>query len=141
MGPELAVGAVVLSSAADPTERSGHVLLIQRARPPSVGRWTLPGGRVQRGESLEAALRREVMEETSIAITVGALVEVIEIVDAQFHYVIMDYWAVPVGDPHPPRAGDDAADARWVALSDLAKYETTQAVQRVIARACELAKR
>jgi len=135
VGPEVAVGAVVLA------EVGGHkcVLLIQRGRPPLQGTWTLPGGRVNRGEALVEAVRREVREETSIDVTVGALVEVVEIVKDEFHYVIMDYAAVYEGDPSVMRAGDDAADARWVRLDALSDFGLTEAVQRVIGKAAATA--
>ena len=134
MGPDVAVGAVVLAQVAG----APHVLLIQRGRPPLQGSWTLPGGRVNRGESLVAAVRREVKEETAIDVEVGGLVEVVEIVKDDFHYVIMDYAAVLHGDPATMRAGDDAADARWVPLTDVGAYGITEAVRRVIARAVEM---
>jgi ADP-ribose pyrophosphatase YjhB (NUDIX family) len=143
VGPEVAVGAVViaeLEDAVDATRRTRHVLLVKRAHPPLEGAWTLPGGRVHRGERLEAALLREVMEETSLAITIGPLVEVVEIVREDFHYVIMDYLAHFTGDSATLRAGDDAADARWVGLDELGAYGVTPAVQRVIDRACAMAR-
>ena len=115
-----------------------RVLLIQRGRPPGLGSWTLPGGRVKRGERLTDALKREVMEETGIEVVVGPLVEVVEIVDEQFHYVIMDYLAHPIHGVDRLRAGDDAADARLVRLDELDDYRVTDALRRVVTRAIEL---
>lgn len=137
-GPDVAVGAVVLAElplASDPTKRSTHVVLVQRAHPPLAGRWTLPGGRVRRGETLVEALRREVQEETALVVDVGPLVEVVEIVEAEYHYVIMDYLTVFSGEARTLCAGDDAADARWVALEDVVDFGVTAAVRRVIASA------
>jgi ADP-ribose pyrophosphatase YjhB (NUDIX family) len=134
-GPDVAVGAVVLAE----VDGARCVVLIQRGRPPLQGTWTLPGGRVNRGESLVAAVAREVKEETALDVEVGALVEVVEIAKDDFHYVILDYSAVFKGDPSTLRAGDDAADARWVRLSDVGDFATTDAVKRVIARASSLA--
>ena len=136
MGPDVAVGAVVLAEIAG----APHVLLIQRGRPPLQGSWTLPGGRVNRGEALADAVRREVKEETALDVAAGGLVEVVEIVKDEFHYVIMDYVAVFEGDPATLRAGDDAADARWVRLDQAAAYGITEGVRRVIARAVELSR-
>jgi len=118
-------------------------LLIQRRHPPNQGTWTFPGGRVERGESLVEAVRREVMEETRMAVNVGDLVEVFEVipppgslgVDAKYHYVILDYVAVPVTPGQIPAAGDDAMDARFAPLNVLAPYALTDAVLRVIEKA------
>ena len=149
MGPDLAVGAVVLLAPID-GPRGGQrdeprVVLIQRGRPPMQGTWTLPGGRVERGEGLHDALRREVREETGLEVEVGALIEVIELRDpgGAHHFVILDYVARPLDARVAEaslRAGDDAADARWVALDDLAQYGVTDAVQRVIGRAVQLSR-
>ncbi|GAC1393457.1 MAG: NUDIX hydrolase [Polyangiales bacterium] len=143
------MGAVVLLGVAGASgatggatgERAPSVLLIQRGRPPLQGTWTLPGGRVERGEGVTAALRREVREETGLDVEVGALVEVVELVDpaGAYHFVILDHVARPVDPASPePRAGDDAADARWVALTELSRYALTEAVLRVIERAARL---
>ena len=143
MDPDLAVGAVVLLDAI--AERGPRVLLVQRRRPPMQGTWTLPGGRVERGERLTDALRREVREETGLEVEVGALVEIVELIDAAggFHFVILDYIAKPLATLRSlePRAGDDAADARWVELGDLAQYAVTEAVRRVIEQAMETERR
>ncbi|MBI2394634.1 MAG: NUDIX hydrolase [Deltaproteobacteria bacterium] len=110
-----------------------QVVLVQRANPPAQGTWTLPGGKVDRGESLVAAARREVREETGLDVEIGALVEVIEIVSDTHHYVILDYAARPVGGTL--MAGDDAADVRLVPVAELATYGVTDAVARVVSRA------
>lgn len=127
MGPVLAVGAVIR------LEKQGKpaVVLIQRAHPPAQGTWSLPGGRVVAGERLEAALAREILEETGLTIAVERLIEVIEILGESHHYVILDYAASLVGPISDLRAGDDAADAKVVALDELASYGVTEAVDRV----------
>lgn len=137
--PVLGVGAVVLRASA-PGEEHGalEVLLIRRGRPPAKGTWSLPGGRVERGERLVDAAAREVLEETAVAVDVHELVEVVELVTEEFHYVIMDYRATPRPDAEGPRAGDDADDARWVALDALAAYGATEAVRRVVGKAVAL---
>jgi 8-oxo-dGTP diphosphatase len=100
-----AVGAVVLDGA-------GRLLLVLRARPPAAGTWSLPGGRVEAGESDQAALIREVAEETGLRVTVGDLVGTVERPGAAgTTYVINDYVCIPVGGQLAP--GDDAAEARW----------------------------
>lgn len=124
--PELAVAAIL-------TDADGRVLLIQRGRPPSAGRWTVPGGRVERGETVVEALQRELRTETGLTAKPGPLAEVFELITDQYHYVILDYLMTePQGELRP---GDDAADARFVALSDLPSYETTEGLAEVLARA------
>lgn len=115
------------------TDADGRVLLIQRGRPPSAGRWTVPGGRVERGETVVEALQRELRTETGLTAKPGPLAEVFELITDQYHYVILDYLMTePQGELRP---GDDAADARFVALSDLPSYETTDGLAEVLTRA------
>jgi len=108
--PVAGVGGVVI--------RGREVLLVKRAHPPRAGEWSLPGGRLELGESLVDGVRREVREETGIDVSVGPLVEVFDRVhrDAdgrvRYHFVIADYLCRPIGGVLA--AGDDAADARWV---------------------------
>ncbi|MFO0573705.1 MAG: NUDIX hydrolase [Polyangia bacterium] len=124
--PQVAVGAVVLDEA-------GRVLLIQRGQLPAKGRWTVPGGRVEFGETLTQALLRELEAETGMTGRVGALCEVFEYIDERFHYVILDYLV------HEPRgtlaAGEDAADARFFTLDEIAALETTDGLLAVLKRA------
>jgi 8-oxo-dGTP diphosphatase len=110
--PQLAVGAVCVSG--------GRLLLVRRGRGVAVGRWSLPGGRVEPGELLRDAVARELAEETGLEGTVGALVGIAERVGEGHHYVILDY-AVTVADGQLPVAGDDAADVRWAGRSELAE--------------------
>ena len=123
--PLIGVGAVVV--------HQGRVLLIRRGHPPNQGLWTLPGGRVERGETLAAALGRELYTETGLTAKCGALAEVFEIIDDRYHYVILDYlMSEPEGEL---RAGDDATAARFVALADLTNYPTTDGLAAVLKRA------
>ncbi|MEZ4443274.1 MAG: NUDIX hydrolase [Polyangiaceae bacterium] len=125
MGPTLAVGAVIVDD--------GRVVLIRRGQPPQPGRWSLPGGRVEHGERLEAALRRELLEETGLEVEVGPLLEVVEILDGDRHYVVLDYRCRVIGGEL--HAGDDAAEAIWVEPAELDAYTVTDAVKRVVAAA------
>lgn len=101
--PEVAVGAVCV--------RDGRLLIVRRGRGVAVGRWSLPGGRVEPGETLEAAVRRELLEETGLVVTVGALCGIAERISERAHYVILDFWATASGSA---TAGDDADDVAWV---------------------------
>jgi ADP-ribose pyrophosphatase YjhB (NUDIX family) len=89
------------------TDADGRLLLIQRANDPARGRWSVPGGRVEPGETSEAAAAREVREETGLHVSVGRLLLRVTIGD----YEIEDFAATVVGGELV--AGDDAADARW----------------------------
>jgi ADP-ribose pyrophosphatase YjhB (NUDIX family) len=114
--PTVAVGAVVVND--------GALLMVQRGKDPGKGLWSIPGGRVETGELLADALKREVLEETGISIEVGQLAGILEVPGAELHYVILDYFTTPVGDTEPTAAGD-AADARWVPLDDVVALDCT----------------
>jgi 8-oxo-dGTP diphosphatase len=128
-GPRLAVGAVIV----DPRSDGPHVVLARRANPPQQGRWSLPGGRVERGETLERALVREILEECGLTVRVVRLLEVVELIDGDRHHVVLDYECAVVDGIL--RAGDDAAEVAWVAAYDLAEYDVTPAVARMVSRA------
>lgn len=123
----LAVGAVLL-------RKDGAVLLVRRARPPAMGTWTLPGGKVEAGETPEQAVVREVREETGLSVTVVALVETVDLAREGFSYRILDYLCA-LGERAEPRARDDIDDVRWVLPDDMASLSPTPEVLRVIARA------
>jgi ADP-ribose pyrophosphatase YjhB (NUDIX family) len=129
--PIVAVGAVIIDG-----ER---VLLIKRANEPSKGEWSLPGGVVEVGESLEVALAREVREETCLDVTVGPVVEVLdrirrdEVDRVEYHYVIVDYLCHPNGGT--ATCGSDADEVRWAALDDLAGFRLAPGVVAVIDKA------
>lgn len=133
VAPVLAVGAVVL-------DRSGpevSVLLVKRGRPPRKGGWSLPGGRVERGEGLADALRREMAEETGLDVRVGPLVAVVEIIDEAHHYVVLDYLCARAGGALRP--GDDAAEAAFVPVNAISALGVTGAVRDVVAKALAIA--
>lgn len=109
------VGAVVRDSA-------GRLLLVRRVHPPAPGSWSLPGGRVEAGETDEAACRREVAEETGLDVVVGALVGTVELAGPSgVTYEIRDYTCRLLGGEL--RCGDDASDVGWFAPSDLAALD------------------
>ena len=129
--PRVGVGAVVL--------KDGHVLLVRRDRAPAKGKWSVPGGLVNLGETTEAAAAREVVEECGLTVRLLGLAGVVDRVvrdpdgRIRYHYVLVDYAAVPVsGDLRP---GSDAADARWVPIGDLGRYETTEGLASMVEKA------
>lgn len=111
---ELCVGAVVVVDDA--------VLLVRRANPPGRGRWSLPGGRVESGETLREAVVREVAEETGLRVVCDRLVGWVERIDDDHHFVILDFAATPLDDQEP-RAGSDAADVRMVPVWEVAELD------------------
>ena len=108
----VAVGAIVI-------DRGERVLLVRRARPPSAGVWTLPGGRVEGAESLEAAVLREVREETALDARVVCPLGVVPVAREGFAYVIHEFLLAPLDGRAALAPGDDAADARWARRDEL----------------------
>jgi 8-oxo-dGTP diphosphatase len=129
--PLVGVGAVVWDGS--------RVLLERRGQPPAQGSWSLPGGLVDVGESVEDAVRREVREECGIDVTVGPLLGIFEPVvrdldgRVRYHYVVVDYLTYYQGGE--VQAGDDAADLAWVEPEDLQAYALLPATQQMIERA------
>jgi len=114
-GPQIAVGAVVL--------HEGALLMVRRNQEPAKGLWSVPGGRVESGEYLDLAVKREVSEETGLDVEVGDLLGILEVVGDP-HYVILDFMA-SIASRQEPSAGDDVSEARWVPLDEVASLECT----------------
>ena len=119
-----------------------RVLLIRRAHPPLAGEWTLPGGGVEVGETLEAAVVREIREETGLHVTVGPVLAVLDRIHhdterhVEYHFVIIDYLCTAVGGTLA--AATDAADARWVDRSELSALHVSEKACQVIDKAFAL---
>lgn len=109
---ELCVGAIVVDD--------GRLLLVRRGHGPAAGEWSVPGGRVEPGETLPEAVLRELEEETGIVGLCGDLAGWVERIDDDRHFVILDFWVTTL-DPVDPVAGDDAAEAEWVGLHQVSE--------------------
>jgi 8-oxo-dGTP diphosphatase len=115
--PTVCVGAVAVDD--------GRLLMVRRATEPGLGRWSVPGGRVDPGETIQEAVVRELLEETGVEGVCMGLIGVAERIGETFHHVILDY-AVEVLAPAPPTAGSDASEARWVPLRDVAELDLVE---------------
>jgi ADP-ribose pyrophosphatase YjhB (NUDIX family) len=133
--PVLGVGAVVV--------RGDQALIIKRGHEPRKGEWSLPGGTVELGESLVDAVKREVLEETGLAVEAGPIVETFDRVhrDAdgrvRYHFVIVDYLCLsPDGQAV---AGSDAEDVAWITAEQIDQYGINSHAAEVIRRGLNLA--
>lgn len=129
--PIVGVGAVIVAD--------GKVVLVKRRFEPLAGQWSLPGGTLEVGETLEAGVAREMLEETGLEVDIGPVVEVFDRIHVdqerrvRYHFVLIDYLCRPIGGHL--RAGSDVAD---VALADpfaLAEYRLTAKATEVIRKA------
>ncbi|MCT8160943.1 NUDIX hydrolase [Pseudoruegeria sp. SHC-113] len=109
--PELAVLAILLTES--------HALLVQRRNPPDAGLWGFPGGRVEYGETVLQAAERELQEETGLTARGVHVLGHADAISPGFHFYLAG--VICKGAPSTPVAADDALDARWVPLADIAE--------------------
>lgn len=134
--PIVGVGAVIIEN--------GRVLLVKRARPPLLGRWSLPGGVVELGETLRAATEREALEETGLAVHAEEVLEVLDRIipgengRTQYHYVLVDFLCRKTGGEL--RAGGDAADVAWAGWEELGKFGLEEPALSVIKKGFEFSR-
>lgn len=128
--PMVGVGAIIL--------RDDLVLLVQRGTEPSYGKWSLPGGLVELGESLHEAVLREVKEEVGLEVQVRDLVVALDrvILDQagkiEYHYILLDFLCE--GNDGEPTPASDVLDCAFVPLRSLSQYDLTRGTERAILR-------
>jgi ADP-ribose pyrophosphatase YjhB (NUDIX family) len=130
------VGALIFRAGASGRR---EVLLVERGGNPLKGYWSIPGGLLETGETLERAVKREVREETGLRVDVVGFFEIFERImpDAQgrteYHYVLVDFLCRPAGGKL--KAGDDVASVAWVPKNRLSEYKITEGTRAVVERA------
>ncbi len=127
--PAVGVGAVIV--------KDGKILLVKRANEPKRLKWSIPGGLVNEGETLAEALKREIMEECGLEISVGDVACVSEEIvtedgEIKFHYVIIDFYAEITGGNL--EVGSDALEARWVDINELNELDILDFVRKLVER-------
>jgi len=135
--PVVGVGGVIIDR--------GRAVLIRRGSEPLRGEWSIPGGSLELGETLEEGVARELLEETGLTVRVIELIEVFDRIymengavgardkKPRFHYVIADYLCELVGgEPHP---GSDVTDLAFAREDELGKFQLTEAATRVLKKA------
>ncbi|SEO71682.1 ADP-ribose pyrophosphatase YjhB, NUDIX family [Trujillonella endophytica] len=123
--PESAPVPVVACVGAVVHDAAGRLLLIRRGTEPGRGLWSVPGGRVERGESLVAAVEREVLEETGLPVRAGAVVGRVRIPGPGVVYDVADLACTLLDPTAVPVAGDDADEVTFAAAADLAHLSCT----------------
>lgn len=118
--------------------RDGRVLLVRRGQPPAEGRWSIPGGAVELGETARQAARREVREETGLELEIGEVVDVVDIISRderggiEYHFLLVDFRGhSPQGELTP---GDDVVEARWVSPEEIASLPVTESLPPLLAK-------
>ena len=115
---------------------AGHVLLTKRAIPPYQGKWVMPGGKIDMGEPITAALKREVFEEVGLDVHVEGLVDIYEIVpgsEHREHYVILYYLASPKGGEVNPNAGE-IEEVVWADRDTVASLDISDGTRHILAK-------
>jgi 8-oxo-dGTP diphosphatase len=134
-------GRIVLGVAAVIWNGRGDVLLIRRAKAPRKGQWSLPGGKLEFGETLIDGVRREVREETGLEVEILGLIDVAETIRdagagaADDHFVLIDYGARVISGTAV--AASDASEARWFSLDELDALPLWSEMRRIIALSAE----
>jgi 8-oxo-dGTP diphosphatase len=124
MRAEVCVGAIVISD--------DRLLMVRRGHGPGAGEWSVPGGRVEPGETLAEATVRELLEETGIDGVCGPFLGWVERIDTERHHVILDFTVV-VDPREEPAAGSDVTEAAWVPLAGVAELRLVDGLAEFLA--------
>ncbi|MBS7633999.1 NUDIX hydrolase [Candidatus Bathyarchaeota archaeon] len=128
--PLVGVGAVI--------QLNDQILLIRRANDPGKGLWSIPGGLVEAGETLREAAKREVEEETGVAVEIGDLLDVIENIvrdesgRVKFHYILVDFKAKPLSESIDITPSSEALEAGWFTPEEIRKLPLTQTARKLL---------
>jgi mutator protein MutT len=128
--PIVGVGAVIICN--------GKILLEKRKNEPGKGKWSLPGGKVELGESVKQTVIREVKEETGLKVEKPEHIDVVDNIirdesgRVKYHFVIIDYFMKLKGGTL--KAASDAEELKWVPLSDVEKYDLTKTFREFFQR-------
>ena len=131
--PMIGVGALVL--------KEGRMLLVKRSQEPSKGKWSVPGGRLELGETISEAVKREVLEECGVQIEIVRILNVMDNIlrdddgRIRYHFVLIDLLANYLSGE--PEAQSDAEECRWVTPAELAKVDMNPRLRDVIMRAIQ----
>jgi 8-oxo-dGTP diphosphatase len=122
--PLVAVGGVII--------KDNKILLVKRAHPPNKGMWAIPGGKVEYGEMLEDAVKREMLEETNLKVRVLNLLSLIQMIKEGFHYIILDFLCEITGGDLKPAS--DAADAKFFSIDEIKNLNTSPTTKDMLIR-------
>jgi 8-oxo-dGTP diphosphatase len=141
--PVVGIGGVIIDQ--------GRALLIRRGSEPLLGEWSIPGGTLELGESLQEGVARELLEETGVKVRVLDLIEVFDRIylgdgssrvevegKPRFHFVIVDYLCEPLSGE--PRAGSDVTDVAFAREDELQLFHLTETATRVLTKAFAMAR-
>lgn len=124
--PSIGVGGVVFNSI-------GEVLLIQRNQAPAKGMWSVPGGKIDPGESLVETCRREIEEETGLLVYPKSIIAVVERKIENFHFIIIDYWAELLSNENQaPIPDTDVIDVGWFSVNRLSEMDVVIGLEAII---------
>jgi len=137
--PMVGVGAIAICD--------GKILLVKRGSKPGRGKWTVPGGLVEVGETVQETVVREVKEESGLDVEVDRLIDVVDSITkdeegrVRYHFIILDFFVKLKkkleGENKKLKVGDDALEAKWVPLSEAEKYDLTKSFREFLERNME----
>ncbi len=122
--PLVAVGGVIING--------NKVLLVKRAHPPNKDMWAIPGGKLEYGETLEDAVKREMLEETNLQVKIVNLLSLIQMIKEGFHYVILDFLCEVTGGDLKPAS--DAADAKFFSIDEIKNLDISPTTKEMLIR-------